>query len=404
MAIHNYNLKRRKNKFKKTDIPDYNKKPILDFIEDQASQGNSPARQVKYLGILKQIAEDIDFKLKKASKKDIKKLCSQIHNSDKSDWTKHDYLLTIKVFYKYLNGGSEYPDKVKWIKPVSVKNNKTLPRDLLTIEDAKKMANHTNNLRDRCFILMLYETGARIGEILQVKIRDVEFDKYGAKITLPNEGKTGARKIRVIACPPSISNWLQQHPRKKDRKAPLFCGIWSKNKGKQWGYRSAYNVLKETAKEAEVDKPVNPHHFRHSRATELAQKLTEAQLCEYMGWVIGSKEAATYVHLSGRDTDKAILEMYGLKEEEKKESELKPIECPRCGSKNDPGADFCNQCSLGLDEKTIMEYDKKKEQGAELLDLVDNQSIQELVHQEVKKQISGKKLHKLIKKEVKEDL
>ena len=31
-----------------------------------------------------------------------------------------------------------------------------------------------------------------------------------------------------------------------------------------------------------------------------------------MGWFIGSREDATYVHLSGRDTDKAILELYGI--------------------------------------------------------------------------------------------
>ena len=86
-----------------------------------------------------------------------------------------------------------------------------------------------------------------------------------------------------------------------------------------------------------------------------------------MGWVIGSREAATYVHLSGRDTDKAILEMYGVIEEEKKqETTFKPIDCPRCGIKNDPASKFCSGCSLGLDEKSIMEYDQKKEEATKV--------------------------------------
>ena len=106
-------------------------------------------------------------------------------------------------------------------------------------------------------------------------------------------------------------------------------------------------------------KPVRPHQFGHSRATELAKILTESQLCEYMGWVQGSKEASTYVHLSGRDTDKAILAMHGLIEEDVSKDKLQPIECLRCGIKNDPAAKFCSGCSLGLDEKSVMEYDNK---------------------------------------------
>ena len=57
------------------------------------------------------------------------------------------------------------------------KERKKLPREMLTIEEVKKLAKHTNNLRDRCFILILYESGARIGELLNLKIKDIEFDK-----------------------------------------------------------------------------------------------------------------------------------------------------------------------------------------------------------------------------------
>ncbi|WP_394344768.1 hypothetical protein [Salinigranum halophilum] len=55
---------------------------------------------------------------------------------------------------------------------------------------------------------------------------------------------------------------------------------------------------------------MNPHHFRHSRATHLANWLTEAQLCEWFGWVQGSNVPARYVHLSGRDIDNAYLALF----------------------------------------------------------------------------------------------
>ena len=101
---------------------------------------------------------------------------------------------------------------------------------MLTSNEIKELASHANNLRDRAFILSLYETGARIGELLSVKIKDVEFDKYGSLVNL--NGKTGPRKIRILASSPAISNWLMEHPKRTDREAPLFSGIWSKKRGK----------------------------------------------------------------------------------------------------------------------------------------------------------------------------
>lgn len=351
----------------KTDISKINKTHIESFIDNQGAIGNSKARQQKYLSILSQVCTWIDYDFKQANKKDIEKLCNKINNSNRAEWTKHDYLLSIKLFYRFLSESEEYPLEVKWIRPKKPKRNHKLPRDLLTMEEIKELANNAENLRDRCFVLLLYESGARISELLNLQIRDCEFDKYGARITLPDYEKTGARKIRIIASAPAISNWLLGHPKKQDKKAPLFCGIGVKNHGKPLHYRTLYDVLKTVGKKSGLTKPMNPHHFRHSRATELAKHLTEAQLCNYMGWAPGSQEAYTYVHLSGRDMDKAILELHGYRdEEEEKRERFTPINCPRCHTKNDPGARFCSQCSLLLDEKSVADFEKDKDEAANL--------------------------------------
>ena len=95
-------------------------------------------------------------------------------------------------------------------------------------------------------------------------------------------------------------------------------------------------MLREVAQKAGIDKPINPHHFRHPRATDLAKKLTEAQLCQYMGWIQSSREAATYIHLSGRDMDKAILTLHGLAEEETEEEHSKKSNAPGVALKTTP--------------------------------------------------------------------
>ena len=361
-----YNIQKRIAHINNLQILEKNKKHILKFIDDQAAQGNSKARQAKYLSILGQIGQQVKYDFKTATKENIRQLQSWINNSNMSNWTKHDYLLTIKVFYKYLYNSKNYPELVDDIKPLKARGKKKLPRNLLDFDDIKKISENTNNPRDRALIITLYETGARISELLELKISDVEFDEFGARITLPDATKTGARKIRVIWSEPPISHWLHHHPKKEDVNSFLFCGLQNHNIGKELQYRHVNDLLKEAAVKAGLNKPVNPHHFRHSRASELAKKLTEAQLCNYMGWVIGSREVRTYVHLSGRDTDKAILEMHGIIEEEKENNNKKPIKCPRCNMTNDPFAKFCMGCSLALDEKSILEYDRQKEQATKM--------------------------------------
>jgi len=358
------------NYFEKADVVPANRKHIEKFLQQITAEGLSKARQAKYIYALIKLDQWIGKDFIKANKQDLIRVCGTLENSDYTDNTIHDYKAVMKRYYRWLREDEglrfdvgEYPKEVSWIKTTIKKKNHKLPKQLLSIEDVKKLANHTNNMRDRALILFLYESGCRIGEALNIKIKDLQFDKYGAKVNL--KGKTGSRVIRIISSTPSISNWLIGHPRKEDGEAYLFCGIWGGNKGKVLNYRHVNNLLKQAAKKADINKPVNPHHFRHSRASKLAQKLTEAQLCQYLGWVQGSSEASVYVHLSGRDSDKAILEMHGLAKEEKTKDKFAQIECPRCKTVNDPAANVCSHCSLGLDEKSIMEYDKHKEDLAQ---------------------------------------
>jgi len=335
----------------KNEITQSNAGYLLDFVEQLSAQGYSLNRQRKYLYSLGKMSKIYNKDFEKATKKDMVTLSSKIRNNYHGE-TPRDYLVMLRIFIRYIReqggevfGKYEYPEEVKWITPGGKSRRKHLPKELFTVEEIKKLANHTDNLRDRCLIMMLYETGCRIGELQQIQIKDIDFDKYGALITV--YGKTGARRIRIIASAPSISNWLQEHPDRGNKNKYLFCGIWT-NRGEMMQYRYINKLLREIGKRAGIDKPMNPHHFRHSRATELAKKLTEAQLCQYMGWIIGSKEARTYVHLSGRDIDKTILSLHGFKQLDKEEEKFKIIICPRCSLKNDPGSVKKKQLNLVL--------------------------------------------------------
>jgi site-specific recombinase XerD len=71
-------------------------------------------------------------------------------------------------------------------------------------------------------------------------------------------------------------------------------------------------MLGKLVKSCGLDKQVYPHLFRHSRATHLADKLTEAQMKILFGWAGNSDVPSVYVHLSGRDVEEALLRIYGI--------------------------------------------------------------------------------------------
>lgn len=112
-----------------------------------------------------------------------------------------------------------------------------------------------------------------------------------------------------------------------------------------------------------MKKKVNPHMFRRSRATNLANHLTEAQMNHMFGWVQGSDQPSTYVHLSGKDVDNALLKMHGFEPNNDKNKET--LTCPRCGEENKSSAKFCIECGQPLDLKSSMDLEDKKQQADE---------------------------------------
>ena len=129
-------------------------------------------------------------------------------------------------------------------------NKKKLPEELLTIDEVKALAEATNNLRDKAIVLTLYESGARVGEFLSLKIKHIQFDKYGALIML--HGKTGMRRVRLVASVPALSAWLNIHPFKDDKEAWLWAGLSPVNKGDKLSYQGLKNMLADLAKKAGI--------------------------------------------------------------------------------------------------------------------------------------------------------
>jgi len=225
----------------------------------------------------------------------------------------------------------------------------------------KKLAETCQNQRDRALILVLYETGCRVGEILTLKVGDVQFDTHGAIMIV--KGKTGPRRVRIIFSAKALLEWLNHHPARLDLEAPLWTSFESANSTKPLEYYAFRKMLSVTAGRAGIGKRVNPHSFRHARASNLANVLTEAQMKEYLGWVGDSRMASTYVHLSGRNIDNALLRLNGIKTEDEVNSEehtLRIKTCLRCQEPNSPTSSFCSRCGSPLDMRTAIQLHEEE--------------------------------------------
>lgn len=253
-------------------------------------------------------------------------------------------------------------DLIKELKIKSAKRD-TLP-SILTPKEVKKMVQVAQNIRDKAVIMLLYETGARRGEFLRLKIKHIELAESNKKkfgfVTIP-KGKTSTRRVPMIYSLPHMIDWLNSHPDRDNPEAPLFLNLFT-HKGKALGDDALKRIVRTNGERAGLKKRVYPHLFRHSRATELAKEITEQELKKFGGWSANSHATTLYIHLSGEDVSNHILANAGLIDAEKAQKTLvlKSIECPTCHKINSSETKICS-CGRILDLKEAQaEIDRYK--------------------------------------------
>ncbi|TGC08138.1 tyrosine-type recombinase/integrase [Methanolobus halotolerans] len=343
------------------DYSQSSKDTIFEFESQLFLEGISKARVIKYLSHCSMFAKWLDTDIKSATESDIKRVVAKIERSNLSHWSKLDYKSAIRRLYRWLGK----PEMVEWIS-VRVKKNQTkIPEELLTEEEIKKIISAADNPRDRAIVAVLYDSGCRISEMGNMKIKHVVHDQYGAVITV--NGKTGMRRVRLISSVPYLSAWLDLHPHRNNSDAYLWVGHGTTNNGNQLQYQAFRYLVRKLAKKAGIQKRVHNHLFRHSRSTELAQYLTQAQMEEHLGWVHGSNMPSVYIHMSGKQVDNALLKMHGLAKEEDAKPQLSPIKCPRCRTMNGPTSDFCCSCGMALNSVAATNIDNMQQLGMQLL-------------------------------------
>jgi len=286
----------------------------------------------------------------------------------------------LKIFFQWLYGlpKGRYPPCIEWVT-FNGNNKRKLPEEMLTKADVMALVQASRLTRDKALIFTLYETGARAGEIANLQIKHVKFDQLDRSTTPDNEivewapvylrGKTGERIVYIQDSIPLLKQWISEHPTPNKPDAPLFPS--KKNPGQPLdGANVIGQIVKRATRHAGITKRVHPHIFRHSRATHLAQNMTEQELKQMFGWSGGSHMPSTYTHLSAGNLLEKFKKMSGVTRPAHEENPLGAKKCLICKTINLAGASFCKQCESPLNLEVALAEKERQKKRDEFLDMI----------------------------------
>lgn len=169
------------------------------------------------------------------------------------------------------------------------KKEKLLPK-VLSKNQIKEVIDKTNNTKHKLIIKLLYSSGLRLQELINLKRRDIDFDRNIINI---KKGKGSKDRITILSDSLKL-DLLKYYSTTKFTSDYIFEGI----KGK-YSKKSVQKVLKQAGKI--INENLHPHMLRHSFATHLLESGVDLL---YIQKLLGHSDVSTtmiYTKVSNRD-------------------------------------------------------------------------------------------------------
>ncbi|MCX7954998.1 MAG: tyrosine-type recombinase/integrase [Bacteroidales bacterium] len=202
----------------------------------------------------------------KTTKNDIRKWIIYLYNKKISASSIQRKVSSLKTFFKYLQRESLISDiPVKNI--VLPKKHKRLPVFINEAEIINLLDNvEYSNERDKIVITLLYYTGMRCAELVNVKISDIDSERKTIKIF----GKR--KKERIIPLSDKIINEINKYLKFRNSLQPKCDNLIVTNKGTKAYNKFIYRIVNKYLKIYSTISKKSPHVLRHSIATHLLNR------------------------------------------------------------------------------------------------------------------------------------
>ena len=220
-----------------------------------------------------------------------------LYKSEESPKTKAHYIAALKSFYEYmqdLNIINNNPcENIK-----SPKTEKNLPK-YLTIDEIDKLLDidlyEPLDYRNKAMLELLYATGMRISEMLNLTLSNINIDDASVKVI----GK--GSKERFIPIGDITIKYLNKYIneyRNLILKDKISEYLFINYNGKKMSRQGFFKILRKLADKCGIEKEISPHILRHSFATHLLNNGADLRVIQEL---LGHENISTteiYSHVS----------------------------------------------------------------------------------------------------------
>ena len=191
-----------------------------------------------------------------------------LKNKNLQATTINNYILVIKMFFKYLKENGIYENITKDFKGYKV--SRTFKKDYLQVEQIHQLLNTIDRttkkgIRDYAIILLMLTTGMRTIEVSRAKIEDYE----NGILHIQGKGKADKTEYAKVAL--QVESAIEDYLRTRTNKKPsdyLFTSISNHNQEQQLTTKSVSRIAKENLIKADLkSRRLTAHSFRHTTAT-----------------------------------------------------------------------------------------------------------------------------------------
>ena len=160
---------------------------------------------------------------------------------------------------------------------------------VLSENEVTRLLNSIKNLKHKSILMTIYSAGLRLGELLSLRIKDVDFDR---NLLVVKKGKGNKDRHTVLS--KSLKSILNQYLQQYHPKDYLFEG----QNGGKYSASSVQAVMRKAVNNAGIKKHATVHTLRHSFATHLLENGTDIRFIQEL---LGHKRLETtqiYTHIS----------------------------------------------------------------------------------------------------------
>lgn len=165
---------------------------------------------------------------------------------------------------------------------------------ILSVEEMARLIEAADGLYHRTMLMVLYSTGMRSAELLQLHVADIDSRRMLIHI---RHGKGG--RDRYVPLSPTLLETLRVYYRWMRPKTWLFPGtVHNWRADKPITKRVLWNAVVLAAERADLRKRVSPHVIRHSYATHLLERGADLRTIQLLLGHVNIRHTALYLHLS----------------------------------------------------------------------------------------------------------